>query len=836
AVRPPARPPFAEVIREARRLPGLFTVWQKDEKVWLEIAPAQFDKPFLLATTRVSGLGERGFYPHWMLGRHVVAWRRVHGSVQLIARATRFGSSADAGLARAAGLSFSDSLLGSAPLASAEHPERGSVLVELSPILLSDLPQLTRQLESSFRVSYSFDARNSHIGPVSADARELVFPVTAHYALPRLPAPPAGPVPPGTPVPSAPRNLEDPRSLFVDYRYSLSALPEPVMRPRAADPRVGHYVQQNYDWTESGARDARRNVVTRWRIEPRDPSAALSEPVRPVVFWLDRNIPARLRPAITAGVLEWNKAFERIGIRDALQVREEPADAPMDLTSVQHASIRWFLDSDDGALAIGPSLTDPRSGEIIDADIAISDNWARFGRRLVRESLPGSRFAETGAAHAHGPGCQHAAESLAELDFALALLESRGDLDPEGPEAERIVADLIKDLVMHEVGHTLGLRHNFRASLAVPVARLADPAFTRANGLSGSVMDYNGFNLPLAGEPVGPITMTTLGPYDYWAIEYAYRPLPPEREAAELARIASRANEPALAYGTDEEVVAGYDPQVNQRDLGDDPLAWATRRLALSRELWARLQTRTLPPGTGFGVLRRGFDSGLRQIDLAAEVAAKHVGGVNYFRDVSGDARPAFVPVPGSRQREALSLLAREVLAEDSLAIAPSLVARLSTDPLDRGAWPPPLPAVLQSVASLQRRLLDRLLGDAVLTRLQENEATLAPAERLPLPELFDTLRESIWRELARGADIGVARRMLQREHLRKLTGLLMRPGSAVPPDARALARVDARRLSARIEAALRSRQLSREARAHLEESLASLRDALRAGLTRAAG
>ena len=125
---PPARPAFAEVIREAKRLPGLFTVWQKDEKVWIEIAPAQFDRPFLLAATRVSGLGERGLYPHWMLGRHVVAWRRVHGSVQLIARATRFGSSADPGLARAAGLSFSDSLLGSAPVASAEHPERGSVL------------------------------------------------------------------------------------------------------------------------------------------------------------------------------------------------------------------------------------------------------------------------------------------------------------------------------------------------------------------------------------------------------------------------------------------------------------------------------------------------------------------------------------------------------------------------------------------------------------------------------------------------------------------------------------------------------------------------------------
>jgi hypothetical protein len=139
-------------------------------------------------------------------------------------------------------------------------------------------------------------------------------------------------------------------------------------------------------------------------------------------------------------------------------------------------------------------------------------------------------------------------------------------------------------------------------------------------------------------------------------------------------------------------------------------------------------------------------------------------------------------------------------------------------------------------VLGAQRRLLDRLLGDAVLARIQESEATLGAADRFRLPELFDAVRDAVWAELRHGADIGVARRMLQREHLRKLTGLLLRPASAVPADARSLARADARRLSASIAAALRTPALSREARAHLDESLASLRDALRASVTRAAG
>jgi len=523
----------------------------------------------------------------------------------------------------------------------------------------------------------------------------------------------------------------------------------------------------------------------------------------------------------------------------------------MDLAGLKHASIRWFVDSDDGALAIGPSVVDPRTGEILDADIAISDNWARLSRRVAREQTAGPvRGAHAGHDHSadsglrgregaigDGPACTYAGDAMAELDFTLGLLQARGDFDPDGPQAEEIVAQVLKDVVMHEVGHTLGLRHNFRASMAVPFSRLNLPAYTRVNGLSGSVMDYNAFNLPLEGEPLGHIAMSTLGAYDYWAVEYAYRPLPADGEAEALARIAARAGEPALAYGTDEETSAGYDPQVNQRDLGDDPLAFASRRLKLSRELWSRLQSRPLATGTSYGRLRQNFESGLRQFDLAAELAAKHVGGVNYYRDLAGDSRASFVPVPVARQREALALLAREVFSAQAMVVDPALASRLSQDALDRGYAPPSLPGLPQAVLAMQRRLLDRLMGDPVLARIQESESTLAPTgDRLRLPELFDTLNGAIWQELANGSDIGASRRMLQREHVRKLVGLLVRPATSVPADARSLARSDVLALVDRIGVALRGRQLSREARAHLDETQATLRDALKASLIRSAG
>ena len=186
---------------------------------------------------------------------------------------------------------------------------------------------------------------------------------------------------------------------------------------------------------------------------------------------------------------------------------------------------------------------------------------------------------------------------------------------------------------------------------------------------------------------------------------------------------------------------------------------------------------------------------------------------------------------------ERLALLAREVFSAQSMTIDPTLVARLSQNALDRGYAPPALPGLLQSVLALQRRLLDRLLGDAVLARIQESESTLAQgADRLRMPELFDTLRQSVWQELEGGREIAVTRRMLQREHVRKLVGLLMRPATGVPADARSLARADALRLTEQIRSAMRSRQVSRESLAHLDESLATLRDALKASLSRSAG
>ena len=443
------------------------------------------------------------------------------------------------------------------------------------------------------------------------------------------------------------------------------------------------------------------NFVQRWRLEKKDPSAALSEPVQPIVYWIDRNVPEQYRGAVRDGILEWNKAFERIGFKDAIRVEIQPADAAWSTSDGRHPAVRWFAGVDVG-FAIGPTATDGRTGEILDAAVAIPELWARGDRRLVREDLNTASawpaFDATKRALGLDPrACTFATDALAEVEFGLDLLVARGEMAPDGPDAEAFVLASLKEVTMHEVGHTLGLRHNFRASTVYPLDRLSDPEFTRANGLAGSVMDYQPVNLAPHGERQGQYHQSTLGPYDYWAIEYAYTPLEPATEAQDLARIAARgATDPLLAFSSDQESAAGIDPAASVFDFGDDPLAYLALRLKLSRELWARLATRQLEPGQPYDALRRGFDSGLRQAARAAQLATKYVGGVTYVRDFAGSGRNPLTPVPPERQRAALALLSEAVFSADSFRFPPEFLQRMGVDYLQsrRGGRQPRLQPV----------------------------------------------------------------------------------------------------------------------------------------------
>lgn len=839
---------FADASRDAKEMPGLFRLWQREDRVFIEIAPDQFDQPFFFSTNLDQGLGESRFLAGLMTssqtrrfgGPLIVAFRKVGGNVQLVARNVKYTARQGTPEARAVADAFSDSLLATAPVVSQPHPERKSVLVDANSLFFADLPGAAPRLEIAYRQSYAFDARNSSFREVTSEADFASFVVSAHYALARISMPAGGQAFAAEP----PSTVPDIRSLFLGFHYSLAKLPDTPMRPRAADARIGYFTTDVFDFTNDERRIPIVHYVNRWRLEKKDPAAELSEPRKPIVYWIDRNVPVRYRDAIRDGVLEWNKAFVRIGFKDAIRVEIQPDDATFNTSDIRHASIRWLTTARSSFAAIGPRVVDPRTGEILDADIAIDGTSFRSHRSLVAETIPRRTAMGGSAALAEGPFCTYASEAAENEAFALSLLEARGEMTLDGPQTEAFIRGHLKEVAMHEVGHTLGLTHNFRASTAYTAEQLADADFTREHGIAGSVMEYNAVNLSLKGERQGEYHMSTLGPYDYWAIEYAYREIPPEQEAAELARIASRSSEPALAFMADDALYfSGLDPRVNTFDLGADPLVYAGRQLKLGRELWQLTEERPLKSGETYAMLRRNFNRGLVQVYMSAQHAGKYIGGLTLHSDHAGSGRAPLEPIPAAKQRAALDLLATTIFAADGFRFSPAFLSRLAISDIDiddaqeMGRAAPSVDvAVDLQVLELQRAVLGPLMGPEIAQRLLNNGLKVADrADALTLAELYGTLHKAIFSELPAGQDVPLLRRNLQRDYVARVALVLVRPAPNMPADARALLRADAVKLRGEIATAAKRRHLSVETRAHYAESLATLDEALRAPLLRQA-
>ncbi len=877
----PGTPPaFAVVTRDAKRSEGLFDTWQKDDKVWIELKPEDFGKPFFLAPKLTRGIGESGLYAGLVFGRwgsfgrsQIVEFKRVHHQVQLLARNSDFMAAAGTPSGRAVNLSFSPSLLGSAAVASQPHPERKTVLVDLASLFLSDMQGLSLILQRVYRQQYSFDPRNSSIAALRGKPDLLVLETLNHYLSPSIalaqPPLPGAPPTPG-PQPTTPTTLPDVRSLFLGVHYSLGALPAQPMAARRADPRVGTFNSNVSDYTDDLARTPRQRLVNRWRLEKKDPLAAMSEPVKPITFWLDRTMPMEYRQAISEGILEWNKAFERIGFKDAVVVKVQPDDADFDTLDLGVASVRWLTSARASFGAIGPSQVDPRTGEILDADISFeslssrslrtlraqvlgSSSAADWAQRLqASDAITEGRLAVAGyeARHQHGPNCQFGDMAAEQMSYAMDVLAARGDLNPDGPQARQFVLDYLRGVSAHEVGHTLGLRHNFRSSRIYTLAQLADPVFTAANGIAGSVMEYPAINLPPPGVPMerhGVAFRGGLGPYDYWAIEYAYKPLPKETEAAELQRIAARSGEPALAFGTDEDQFLGIDPESLHFDLGDDPVAFAKLRLAIARDLIARQESRTLDPAQDYSVLRRVVSFAVTDIGRAAGILARQIGGVRTLRDHPNTGRDPLLPATAAVQRAALDTLASGVLASDSFKLSARLQRRLAPDFGERGdalyAGETGVQtdySVNAAVIELQRTLLAQLMSDGVAVRILDSQDKAdKPAEAFKLSELHSRITREVWREVwgegAVVADLAPLRRELQREHLNRLTSMLLRPTTASRAETRSLYRAQSQELLARLTVVVKRPGLSVETRAHLQDAIESLTQGLQAKAQRAA-
>ncbi len=861
--------PFAEVTENTETLGGLFTIYRQSDtgKIYLEIQPEQLNKNFFFTATLASGLGELGIYRGWPLQDFAFQWRRVGNKAQLVVPNLNFRPEPGDPQGKAVADSFSDSVLSVVQIESI-HPERNSLLIDITDLLLGDMAGLTETFPRVLGQAYRMDSEASYIGDAKAFAANLELETVHNFSQNGNSG-------------SSPQTLADSRAFSLKVRYSFSELPENNgYQPRLADPRVGYFVTAYQNPSDLSRAEPFVRYIRRWHLEKQNPNAPLSPPKQPIVFWIENTVPVEYREAIREGVLMWNKAFEQAGFINAVEVRQMPDNAEWDPEDVNYNTIRWFNAFESGLIALGPSRANPVTGEILDADIIINGNALRDIRQQYQNlggELAGATqgcFEEMGLSEID-PGLLAMAkenprwgkvlqsweqeatsevclgmEGVAQAAFGALVLGVNQQL--EGANMEVYIHQFLRALVAHEVGHALGLRHNFRGSTMLMPEDLHNIAMTRNLGLVGSIMDYVPVNLAPPGSPQGDYFPVTLGEYDIWAIEYGYKPInasSPQGERPELEKIASRAGEDNLGYATDEDSTNTIDPTAKAYDLSADPLQYSVWQMENARAVWGKLDARTLPPGEGYSALRDRFDTAFRYYFSNANKATNYIGGQRFNRNHPTDpgARVPFEAVPVEEQRRALGLLQNYVFAEGAFNFPPEILNQLAPSrwrhwgsvPV-RGELDYP---ISDRICDAQTSILISLLSSRRLRRLQDAEFKNPPGSVLTITELFDSLQTGIWSEISEknnpAPTISPLRRSLQRQHLKILINLVLQDAKGMdnatnfldflialqtlnaPDDARVLARHQLRQLATTIDQALKKRGNKMDAlnRAHLQDT-----------------
>ncbi|MER3433271.1 MAG: peptidase M43 [Leptolyngbya sp. ERB_1_1] len=863
--------PFDEVIKDATPLKGLFTLYQnqKSGKLFAEILPNQLDRNYLAAMTLESGVGERGIYSGLPIGDFLFNFRRINNNIQFVIPNIYFRADRGTPIERSIQRSFSDSILESLPIRSI-HAERKSFLVELNPLLLSDLPGLLPVLSKSLEGNYTPEPSTSYFDKVKAFPQnvevESVFGFTGNGK--------------DEGFPTYIETLPDSRAFGLKVRYSLSELPENNgYRPRLADDRIGYFITAYKDYNIDTSKRPFVRYINRWNLQKQDPTAALSKPKKPIVFWIENSVPLEYRDAVRDGVLLWNRAFEKIGFKDAIEVQQMPDKADWDPADVRYNTIRWF-NTNDAIFAMGPSRVNPLTGEILDADIIVSADFARAMKEDYRTLVEQNqmRTAPFVAQLTGNPNlCNYgmAAQSLrkqanadqkkpvARLRFgshlgnyqdlcfgvdtakqfavgnmSLALMQNAL---PSSPEMKAYAQEFMRSLIAHEVGHTLGLRHNFRASAMLKPEELNNTAITQTKGLIGSVMDYAPVNLAPQGTKQGDYFTHTIGPYDEWAIEYGYTSIDariPQSEKRELDKIAQRAPTSELAYATDEDLTY-LDPKVNVFDMSGDLLTYAQWQLTNAREMWNRVDQRFPVEGDSFNEVRVAFNAVFEYYFQYSTFLSEYIGGQYFNRFKAGDAkgRLPFESVPIEQQRQALALIEKYVFSEEPFRFSPDFLNKLApsrwshwgTEPTPNLDYP-----IHDNILFLQNVVLYSLLDYDRLARLRDSEIRTQAGQGLTIPDLFDSLQSSIWGDVIKPQDnlkLSGLRRALQRQYMEAMISMLLRQAD-VPEDASTVARYELKQLQKSIDRAMgRVNEKEVYTKAHLEEARDRISKALEAQL-----
>jgi hypothetical protein len=468
-------------------------------------------------------------------------------------------------------------------------------------------------------------------------------------------------------------DITDARYVRVRMQHTFLEIPQNDFRARADDPRVGYFGSQINDQT-SISPTPYKDIINRWFLKKKDPSAAVSEPVEPIVWWVENTTPLEYRQTIVEAGTRWNEAFEKAGFKNAVVMKIQPDATDWDPGDVRYNVIRWVSSAVPAYGAIGPSFANPRTGQILGADITVE--WFSGSASPIFDEL----FTASSAAaaetlnkyfHPNGTMCTMANELKAQFIAGVTMAETS---NASPAEISKVHQQFLYYLILHEMGHTLGLNHNMKSSQLWKPSEINNTELTHKYGLIGSVMDYPAINVAADHSKQGDYYTTKPGPYDLWAIEYGYTECSAADEKKVLDKILWRSTDPQLAFGNDADDMRAsgkaIDPRVMINDLTSDAVAYAEDRFKIVNAVIPKLKAKYSKPGGSYAELRARYSMLNGQRAGMVAVVSRYIGGVYIDRSFVGQeagAKP-FTPVPLATQKKAMEVLNKYVFAPDAFA------------------------------------------------------------------------------------------------------------------------------------------------------------------------
>ncbi len=766
---------IADAVKDLTKIEGLFDLYQdpKTGSLKMLIKKDQLGKEFLHFAQVSDGLVGVAAFRGAYAGTRIYSFDRHYKNIEIKAENSSFYFDPDNAVSKAKDANINSPVISSVSIV-AEDKETGDVLINADKLFLSEA---LLQVKPSPRPGQK-PGQNLGLGKLSKGKTQYEevdnYPENTDFQVKYVYDNPAPMVPQARTVTPGLFAVTDPRSIEVTVRHSMIEVPENNYKPRFDDPRVGFFMNQVHDMTAVGDITPYKDVIRRWHLEKKDPTAELSEPVEPIVWWIENTTPEHIRETVKHATLEWNKSFEKAGFKNAIQVKVQPDDAQWDAGDIRYNVLRWTSSPRPPFGGYGPSFANPRTGQLLGADImleySVFNRIAHAEQLMATQSLTIEQAMEQTLEHSENI---HASMYKDAMDGRM-MMEAMATGDGQVTE---FLNDFIHFLVLHEVGHTLGLNHNMKSSQLHDIASLSDKEKTGAMGLTGSVMDYPAINFATDGQAQGHYYTTTPGPYDHWAIEFGYKPslADADAETARMKTLLARSTEPQLSFGNDADDMRApgkaIDPRINVGDMSSDAIKFATNQMELIRQTEGKLLERLAKEGESYQGVTSGYNALFRQYFGHSQTISRYIGGVYIDRGFVGQAGATapLRPVETAKQKQAMDALAKYVFAEDAFNIDPELVQKLQ---LQRRGFNhfgfTEDPKMHDAVLGLQRAVLIQLLHPVVQKRIID---TSTYGNEYSLSEVMNDLTKSIF--TGDSGDVNSMRQNLQIEYIKGLAHII---------------------------------------------------------------